>query len=409
MKKILLSSLIAAAAAVPAFAGVNNINYQAVIKNGDEVVAGQSVEMKFEFLDKSDKVVYSEELKPTTNSAGYVSCQLGGDEDALSTIEWGDLTLRVSVNLGSGYQVVSNETVSSVPTALYALRSADTEAIMGDLEKMMVDVESNKVSILGVNAELARVDGFIEEQDAFNNDIVEKVGPMMGLNYEEVEDQFDRLHKEIISLQEADTAAENNFENLGENLTNFGTEMDAKFAEVNAQLENLNQVAAVVRVNEENIEGLQKDFENLGENLTMFGQEMEANFTEVNGQLENLNMVASVVRENEEAIATITTELQKTQKESEETAANVRSLTADVAQIEGLAETSEKLVEAVQALENADKETKDTLRSMSADVAQIEGLAQQVEDLKEQIQELQEMMQGILSQMGYGVGGGPEE
>lgn len=73
MNKFLLSSLIAAAAAVPAFAGVNNINYQAVIKDAEGVVKDKQVELKFELLDNAT-VVYSEEQAPTTNAAGLVVC-----------------------------------------------------------------------------------------------------------------------------------------------------------------------------------------------------------------------------------------------------------------------------------------------------------------------------------------------
>ncbi|MDE6290576.1 MAG: hypothetical protein K2M16_03500, partial [Muribaculaceae bacterium] len=182
MKKIILSALVAAAAAMPAFAGVDNINYQAVIKNGSSVVADKQVTMKFELLDKAENVVFSEIQYPVTSAAGYISCQLGEGND-LSVVDWGDLTLRVYVDLGSGFEIISNDAVSSVPSSLYSLRSADTD------------------------------------------------------------------------------------------------ELKAQMADVNGQIENLNQVSAVVRVNEEAIEGLQGDLNNLGENLTM-------TLTEVNTRLD---------------------------------------------------------------------------------------------------------------------------
>ena len=250
--------MIAAAAAVPAIAGVNNINYQAVLKDGNGVMADKKVEMKFELLDKSDNVVYTEEQAPTTSATGMVVCQLGKD-DELSTIEWGDLTLRVSMKVGSSYEVISNEAVSSVPTAIYALKSADSDMIIEAVEELQQETELNKETIIGINAEIVKLNGLSDD-----------------------------------------------FENLNENLTNSFNELDTKFEEVNGQIENLNNVAAVTRQNEERldaldesldsaftmtenrldaimtlIEGQAGDFESMGENLTN-------SFTSVNAEIEEI-------------------------------------------------------------------------------------------------------------------------
>ncbi|MDE6856227.1 MAG: hypothetical protein K2J34_07180 [Muribaculaceae bacterium] len=53
------------------------------------------------------------------------------------------------------------------------------------------------------------------------------------------------------------------FANLGENLDNSFAEMNAKFENVEGQIENLNHVSAVVRVNEESIEALQDEIKDL--------------------------------------------------------------------------------------------------------------------------------------------------
>ena len=247
MKKFLLSSFIAAAAAVPALAGVENINYQAVIKNGSEVVADKKVAIKFDFLDKAEKVVYTEIQYPTTNAAGYVSCQLGQDKD-LSEVDWTDLTLAVSVDLGNGYQALSSEAVSSVPSALYALRSADSDEIKEAVEELMQDTELNKETILGINAEIVKLNGIadgLDETYASKNDV----------------DAFATMLEERIDKIEASAAAtDKDFKNLDENLTNAFTGVDAKFEEIEGQLENLNNVSAVVRANEEAIEELQDNF-----------------------------------------------------------------------------------------------------------------------------------------------------
>ena len=258
----------AAAAAMPAIAGVDNINYQAVIKDADGIVKDTKVDLKFELLD-DQTVVYTEEQAPTTNASGLVVCQLGGD-DALTDLNWGNLTLKVSVNLGHGYQVISNEPISSVPTALYALKSADSEMIIDEVQTLILENETTKETILGINAELVKLNGVADD----------------------VED------------------LKQSFENLGENLDNSFSQMQAQFDEVNGQLENLNQVAAVVRANEEAIETLQGDFNNLGENLDNSFSQMTAQFDEVEGQLENLNQVAAVTRANEEAVEELNTSVE---------------------------------------------------------------------------------------------------
>ncbi|MDE7419905.1 MAG: hypothetical protein K2N35_06830 [Muribaculaceae bacterium] len=407
MKKILLSSLMAAAAAMPALAGVDNINYQAVIKNGTEVVANKSVDMKFELLD-NETVVYSDEQNLTTNAAGYVSCQLGGEE--LSTIKWGDLTLRVSVNLGSGYEVISTEAVSSVPTALYALRSADSDMIIEEVEKLVQDNENTKTTLLGVNAQLAGIEGFIEDVDAFNTELSEKLEPMMGLNYEEICDFHERVSNQLIVINE--TLEEMQGTDLHayiDTLNTLKAELEAKLKDLDGfaaamdevndlklQVENLNQVSAVVRANEEaiealndsceqmatmlgnNIDKLQKqadatdsDLENIKENLTNSFNAVDAQIEEINGQLEPLQNVAAVVRANEEEIEGI--------KASSEQMASMLE-----AQIAKTNNNLGVIDETVEGLVKDNEETQATLRNMSADIAQIEGLATEIEALNTQ-------------------------
>lgn len=469
MKKIILSSLVAAAAAMPAFAGVDNINYQAVIKNGNNVVANEKVELKFELLDNAEKVVYSEEQTPTTNDAGYVACQLG-KEDALSTLEWGDLTLRVSINLGSGYQVLSTEAVSSVPTALYALRSADSDMIKEAVEELMIDNESNKTSILGINAALVKYEGFIEDQDAFNTELVEKIEPMMGLNYEEINDFHERVSEALINLQNssdelststeaafemleprldkmqkqidaADTTAEENYMDLKGSIFRINESLGALQGKVNEDIEALSeQVEAAFDMNQTVIDKIQKqadttdqDLENIKENLTNAFEVKDAEIAEINGQLENLNNVAAVVRANEEGIEQLTEqtdafatmvetrfdkiqnqvdlidpEVEKLVEANEETQNDIKNMKADVAQIEGLAQKVENIEneldfrnedsilhnimqmgeafsqveETVEGLVQENENTQNDIKNMKADLAQIEGLSQKVENLE---------------------------
>lgn len=311
MNKFLLSSLIAAAAAVPAFAGVNNINYQAVIKDAEGVVKDKQVELKFELLDNAT-VVYSEEQAPTTNAAGLVVCQLGG-EDGLTEINWDNLTLKVSVNLGGGYQVISNEPVSSVPTALYALKCADSDMIIEEVEKLVQDNELNRLTFMGVNAELTKLNGVADDVDGMKQD----------------------------------------FENLGENLDNLVNQMETKFEEIDGQLENLNMVAAVTRTNEETIGEIQGDFENMGENLTNTFTEVNTRLDGIDGQLENLNNVSAVARANEEAIEQLQGDFANmgenlTQALGEEFATN-ESLDAAFSMLEERLDKMQRLIDTLNA------------------------------------------------------------
>ena len=346
MNKFLLSSLMAAAAAMPAVAGVDNINYQAVIKDADGIVKDTKVDLKFELLD-DQTVVYTEEQAPTTNASGLVVCQLGGD-DALTDLNWGNLTLKVSVNLGHGYQVISNEPISSVPTALYALKSADSEMIIDEVQTLILENETTKETILGINAELVKLNGVADDVEDLKQSF-ENLGENLDNSFSQMQAQFDEVNGQIENLNQvaAVTRAneeglenvEKDFANLGENLDNAFSQMQAQFDEVNGQLENLNQVAAVVRANEEAIETLQGDFNNLGENLDNSFSQMTAKFDEVEGQLENLNQVAAVTRANEEAVEELNTSVEaafeRLQNIIDKMQRQIDSLEAEIATLKG--------------------------------------------------------------------------
>lgn len=339
MKKILLSSLIAAAAAVPAIAGVDNINYQAVIKNGKNVVADTEVAMKFELLDKAQTVVYSEEQTPKTNASGFVACQLGKD-DALSTIEWGDLTLRVSINLGNGFEVISNEAVSSVPTALYALRSADSDEIKEVVEELMLDNESNKISILGINAELVKMNGFVDEVDAFNNDLVEKLEPMMGLNYEEINDFHERITTEVINLNDFKEAAEQNLQDINdelaklqglntEEISDFHQRVSETLSALNEKVDEMDEFNQTVSDALAKLQGLD-------------AEEVEDQFDRLHTEIISLQTANEELNTNTEAFATmVETRIDKVQNQ-------VDGLDGEVSTIN---DTLNQLIEALRELD----------------------------------------------------------
>ncbi|MDE6787114.1 MAG: hypothetical protein K2J46_08775, partial [Muribaculaceae bacterium] len=323
MKKILLSSFIAASAAVPAVAGLNNINYQAVIKNGNDVVANKTLPMKFELLNDEEEVVYIEDQVVKTNASGYVSCQLGNEEQLLKTIKWGDLTLRVSINFGNGYEVISNEEVSSVPTAIYALTSADSGEIREAVEGLMEETELNKETILGINAEIVKLNGVVENYDdvveaveglvkdneetqaklnSFGADLaqieglaekVEKLENSDVSKFAELADKVDMLEEGMAAIV-SPTDPESIINLLNGSLGSIQEQID----EVNTNTEAFaDMVEARFEKVQGNVDANTTDLRNIMENLTNAFEVKDAEIAEINGHLENLENFAAVVQE----------------------------------------------------------------------------------------------------------------
>lgn len=136
LNKILLATLpfmaINANAATP-----QSFNYQSVIRStSGTLVANQTVFVKVEILkDKagSYEVVYSEMHNATTNSNGSFAIKIGEGSAAsgpFSAIDWSanDYAIRTSTSTNTSFTdaAVAVSTLSSVPYALYALKSADS-------------------------------------------------------------------------------------------------------------------------------------------------------------------------------------------------------------------------------------------------------------------------------------------
>ena len=343
MKKILLSSLIAAAAAVPAFAGINNINYQAVIKDGGTAVNDQKVTLKFELLDKSQTVVYTEEQTPTTTSTGYVSCKLGENAD-LSTLNWGDLTLKVSVDLGSGFEVISSGAVSSVPTALHALTSADTDTlreevdafatmvetrfdrvqdqvdlIFPEVEKLIEDNGETKATLLSMGADVAQIEGLAAQVEELNTN-TDAFADM-------TEERFGKIEKELADAQA-------NLENFGENFEKVGEIVRANETAIEELNTNTDAFATMAEARfdkvEKEIADAQANLENFGENFEKVGEIVRANETAI----EELNT-------NTEAFAEkVETRFDKVEKELGDAQADIEDLAKKV----NLVEESVKMI-----------------------------------------------------------------
>ncbi|MBD5356339.1 MAG: hypothetical protein HDR88_04950 [Bacteroides sp.] len=124
MKKIFTLAL-AIAAALPVFADINTINYQALINDKEgKPVTQKNIGLKFTILN-GEGVVYSETASVTSTAKGMVSWEIGSTEGGLPYINWGNgnYTLEVAIDLkgGQDYSSVYTSTIQSVPTALYSV------------------------------------------------------------------------------------------------------------------------------------------------------------------------------------------------------------------------------------------------------------------------------------------------
>ena len=337
MKKIILTSLIAAAAAVPAIAGVDNINYQAVIKNGNDVVAGKEVAMKFELVDKSEKVVYSEEQNQKTNASGFVSCQLGKD-DALSTIKWGDLTLRVSIDLGSGFEVISNEAVSSVPTALYSLRSADSDEIKAQIAEISDFHER-------VNETLINLNEFKDDVEANLQAVNDEIAKLQGLNPEEINDYLQRISEALVNLNEFQEDADKALQEVSDALRDLqglnAEEINDFHKRVSEEITNINEHI------ESNDEFNQSVSDELAKLQGLDAEEINDFHKRVNEELININ---EQIASNDEFNQTVSDELAKLQGLSYEEEADFKQrLTEEIVDLRNEIESLKAEIAALKA------------------------------------------------------------
>ncbi|MDE7160877.1 MAG: hypothetical protein K2O24_08575, partial [Muribaculaceae bacterium] len=159
MNKIFLSCL-AAAAALPAFAGIENLNYQAVLRQNDQVLSNKQVELKF-YFEQNGQTIYTEDATVTTDEQGLVKWLIGTNE-SLNGINWNssDINLKVSVNTGDGFTLITDGAIASVPTALYALRTAATDELEAKIDENYDDL---KGSMERVEGDIRNLQGGLDE------------------------------------------------------------------------------------------------------------------------------------------------------------------------------------------------------------------------------------------------------
>jgi hypothetical protein len=137
------------------------MSYQAIIRNGNELVKSSQIGMKISIL-KDDVSVYSETQTPTTNVNGLVSIEIGTGitGDNFASIDWANGTYFIQTETDvdpagglTDYTITGTSQLLSVPYALHAktVESVDISKVTGILGSQVVnnfpDIINNKVSI----------------------------------------------------------------------------------------------------------------------------------------------------------------------------------------------------------------------------------------------------------------------
>lgn len=201
MKKI-FSFIAAAFMSLAAFASVNTMNYQAVIREADGTVAAdREVGLRFRVVSADGaEVYYTQELKSKTNAYGMVQCEIGNPEsNDLGWVDWqqSGLMLEVGIDLAGGedYGVLYTSGISSVPTAMYALRSADSEELRKELRDQ-IDRLLAEVDMLRARAD--KNDAEIENLKPYVDELMVRVQELMDRN--EVLEMYVGEHSALIDM-----------------------------------------------------------------------------------------------------------------------------------------------------------------------------------------------------------------
>ena len=135
------------------------MSYQAVIRNGNELVKSTQVGIKISIL-QDDVAVYSETQTPTTNINGLVSLEIGAGEteDNFASIDWANGTYFIKTETDpdpdgglTDYSITGTSQILSVPYALHAktVESVDISRVTGLLGNQvsytMPDIIDNRV------------------------------------------------------------------------------------------------------------------------------------------------------------------------------------------------------------------------------------------------------------------------
>lgn len=176
MKK-LFSLAIALFSALSIWASVNTLNYQAVINTPDgSPAADKEIGIRFSVVNGGNTLV-SEETVVKSSADGLVEWQIGSTlSEGLSAVDWSidGLMLQVAIDLNGGtdYTSVYSSTIQSVPVAMYAERSGDSDELQRMIDMVRAEALNNIMSIDNIVRELyERCDKNTAMSEAIVNDV----------------------------------------------------------------------------------------------------------------------------------------------------------------------------------------------------------------------------------------------
>lgn len=158
MKKI-LSIAVALFSTLSLLASVNTLNYQAVINTPDGTPASdKEIGMRFAVVN-GDNILIAEETVVKSSADGLVEWQIGSTlSGGLSAVDWSidGLMLQVGIDLNGGkdYTSVYSSTIQSVPAAMYAERSGDSDELRHMIDTVRAEALNNLLSIDNIVREL---------------------------------------------------------------------------------------------------------------------------------------------------------------------------------------------------------------------------------------------------------------
>ena len=136
-------------------------NYQATVRNSTGAsIVNQNVNFKFNIMLNSatSLPVFSETHMAPTDDLGQVNLVIGtgtATTGSFSTINWGtgNYYLGIELNTGSGYVAMGTTQLLSVPYALYANSSGNSQAITPNLASVLaVNNGANNLQIKNLSS-----------------------------------------------------------------------------------------------------------------------------------------------------------------------------------------------------------------------------------------------------------------
>lgn len=105
------------------------INYKAVLTDNGNIIQNQQVTLRFSILENGTTLIYEEAQTKTTDINGIVLANIGEGTvnfGSFASINWGNpQSLKVEVNIGSGYNDMGTTQMKYVPYAKFATKALD--------------------------------------------------------------------------------------------------------------------------------------------------------------------------------------------------------------------------------------------------------------------------------------------